>query len=142
MRSNRKRFGFLLCCMLTVVLAAGCSVQEGGTVWSMEMPSLNDERSYDIYLNQGEDYLDLQGMISLDTGSVSIKIIGAESGEVFYQQKAAAGQREAITIKIDDFKDESELKLVITGDQARMVRVELFSDQKLVKAAEKPRKGN
>ena len=117
-----------------------CTLDEEQTVIEMSENTLNGSRSKFFQLNNYDNALDLTGYIKLLSGKVIIQIISADSDEIFFYDVYTTNN--TINIHIIDLKNQKNINMIITGENANSFSLKFTSVQKLVLDKEHPMKSN
>ncbi|WP_455716930.1 hypothetical protein, partial [Anaerosporobacter sp.] len=88
--------------------------------------------------NDDEIQLNLDGTISLSSGSVQLYLLGEDTNEILYSKVFTTSDNGEVSIDVTDLKGNLRIILGLKSDKAKDFSLDLTSKQKLVKDKEKP----
>ncbi|WP_455718943.1 hypothetical protein [Anaerosporobacter sp.] len=128
-------FGIIL---LSMLYLCSCSSNISESIIQIKLSEFSGEKQKNIELNDDEIQLNLDGTISLSSGSVQLYLLGEDTNEILYSKVFTTSDNGEVSIDVTDLKGNLRIILGLKSDKAKDFSLDLTSKQKLVKDKEKP----
>lgn len=134
---SRKVLCLYFALILVLTFLNGCSETINSKI-VIQFSSFSGEKQKEFQLNDGETELNLNGTISMTSGSAEICISGKDTNEILFLRKLSNKENGTISIDINDLKGNKALVLGLKAVDVKKFSLDLTSKQKLIRDKEKP----
>lgn len=119
-------------------LLIGYSVAISDTKVNISFSEFTGTKQKEFNLKSYDNALNMNGNVSLSSGTVNLYIKVKETGEVLYSHTVNKSNSGEIKIDILDLKENRSLLFILEAESAKNFKINLTSQQKLVLDKETP----